>query len=892
MGMLDKVVMGTVKTAGYALTGAAVVGVLVVGGVSSIPIDEASKAIKTLPQIPGRMAEFAGLNHGSAGTGGHTVGQARFQVITPSLIRLEYAEDNKFEDRPTMLGFNRHVTPPAYAVDDGDKVFTIKTSKMTLVYTKNSGPFNNHNLKITFNEGARNIAASPNWASAPYKADPANWGLLGYLKNVSSDTHNAPRTTGNLGGWYRSLDSQSDAVPLHDGLLSRDGYYFLDDSKSAVITGPDTYESRPFHTARWRPGFFIQKTRDAANSIMSGKPQVSPPLAGAYQDGYFFAYGKDYKTPLQDYRLLSGAVPLLPRKAFGVWFSRYAAYSDDDFRQTLFPAFRNEHVPLDVLGIDTDAKAPVAWNGWQWNTELFPNPKGTLGWMHEQGVDVIFNTHPSISAIDPKFAATLKAASPGLLRTGGSTAFFQWGTGLMDGSRQKLNNITGVPFVFDFQNSSHIKAYMALHAGFEQDGVDGFWLDWCCDDSSVGGQINKGDFAGDAWINQQYAQRNLARGSRWLPLARSGGSFQDWHGAQPGAWGAHRSTIHFTGDTVATWPMLNFQARFSAAQGAVGISYVSHDVGGFQTGVLLDASAAYDEELYVRWVQLATFQPILRLHSSSKEGSQRLPWEFNGPTRAVSAEFLRLRGALIPYLYTTAREAHDTGLPMTRAMYLDWPQHEAAYQYDRQYMLGSQLLIAPIGTPADKASGLASKKVWFPPGHQWVDIFTGDMYAGGTEVTIKAPLERMPVFAKAGAILPWAPYMDFSEQKPLSQLKLTVFAGQDGEYSLYEDDGAGQGYMQKQFAWTRFNFFNSQKQLRIAAAAGQFQKQLLQRAYQLKVVKTNQPRMVRVSGQTLPELATTPDADTPGWHYEAATQTLHIQTPRLNTQQAQLMEFK
>jgi len=874
-------VKGTAKTTVYAVSGAAVVGVLVVGELVSIPVDEARKTLQTLPQIPGRILAFAGLDDSTTGVGGLIVGQARFQVITPGLIRVEYAEDSRFEDRPTMLAYNRNVTPPAYTVSDDGNVFTLKTAKVTLTYVKNSGPFNDKNLTIKFNDGARQITASPTWLSAGYTPDPTNFGLPGYLKNVSAEANNAPRTSGNLGGWHRSLDSQSDAVPLHDGLLSRDGYYFIDDTKSAVIAGPDRYESRPFHTARWSPGYFTQQPVN-----------LSAPLAGAYQDGYLFAYGTDYKAALQDYRLLSGAVPLLPRKAFGVWFGRYYPYSDQDLRNTVFPAFRHERVPLDVLAIDTDAKAPVAWNGWQWNTGLLPNPKDTVSWLHQQGVNVILNTHPSISALDPKLPATLKTAGPDLLRGGGFASFFQWGTGLLDGTRQKMENVVGIPFVFDFQKPSHIQAYMNLHEDFEKDGVDGFWLDWCCDDSSVGGQINKGEFSGDNWINQQYAQRNLARGSRWLPLARSGGSFQDWHGNRPGPWGSQRSTIHFTGDTVATWPMLDFQARFAAAEGAVGMSYVSHDVGGFQSGVLIDTNTPYDEELYVRWIQLAAFQPILRLHSSSKSGSQRLPWEFNGKTRAVSADFLRLRGALVPYLYTAAREAHDTGLPITRAMYLDWPQQEAAYRYDRQYLLGSQLLVAPIGTPADKVTGLASKKVWFPPESQWVDIFTGEVYAGGTEVTVKVPLERMPVFARAGAIVPWAPYMDFSDQKPLDNLKLTVVAGQDGDYRLYEDDGAGNGYLQGHFAWTRFSLNNSQKQLGIAAASGRFDTQLAQRAYRLSVLKTSQPGTVTVSGSALPVLAGVPDASTPGWYYEAATQTLHIQTPRLNTQQAQVVEFR
>ncbi|HEX5277918.1 MAG TPA: TIM-barrel domain-containing protein [Fluviicoccus sp.] len=881
----------TAKTVAYAVGGGAVIGALAVGELVSIPVDAAAKALSALPQIPGRLASFAGLDQPPAATGGHVVGQARFQVLSPGLIRLEYAEDNRFEDRPTMLAYNRQIAPPPYTVSDDGKVFRITTSRLTLTYLKDSGPFTDRNLTITLNSDSGQIRATPQWRSGRYTPNPLDWGLPGYLKNVSAAQNNAPRTSGNLGGWYRSLDSQSDAVPLHDGLLSRDGYHFIDDSQSAVIAGPDKYESRPFHTATWKPGYFLGKARDVLTTKPGEAPGAEPPLAGDYQDGYLFAYGSDYKAALQDYRTLSGAVPLLPRKAFGVWFSRYYPYSDAEFRNVLFPAFRRERVPLDVLGIDTDAKAPVAWNGWQWNTALLPDAKGTIRWMHEQGVDVFLNTHPSISAIDPKLPATLQTVGPDTLRGGAAASFFQWGTGLLDGSRQKFENITGIPFVFDFAKPSHLQAYMNLHDDFDRDGIDGYWLDWCCDDSSVGGQINRGEFSPDNWINQQYARRNQARGSRWLPLARSGGSFQDWHGNRPGPWGSQRSTIHFTGDTVATWPMLDFQARFAAAEGSIGMSYVSHDIGGFQTGVLIDTNQPYDEELYVRWIQLAAFQPILRLHSSSKSGSQRLPWEFQGKTRTVSAEFLRLRGALVPYLYTIAREAHDTGLPMTRAMYLDWPNQEAAYRYDRQYMLGSQLLVVPIGAPADKQTGLAGKKVWFPPEGPWVDIFTGEVYAGGTEVTVQTPLERMPVFARAGSILPLAPYMDFSEQQPLDNLKLTVFPGKDGEFSLYEDDGSGLGYQQGAFARTRFAFSNRLMQLDISTT-GSFAKQVGQRAYQIKVVRVAQPAAVWLSGSALPPLASPPDGTTPGWFYDSGSQTLHIQTDKRNTREAQSVVFR
>ncbi len=204
-----------------------------------------------------------------------------------------------------------------------------------------------------------------------------------------------------------------------------------------------------------------------------------------------------------------------------------------------------------------------------------------------------------------------------------------------------------------------------------------WWLDWCCDESRVSATT----LPGDAWINSLYAQRQRDRGTRWLPLSRIGSSMWDQALPSAGAWAEHRNSIHFTGDSDSTWEMLGFQTRFSAAEGAgIGHPYVSHDIGGFLGDELPD-------DLYARWVQLGAMQPILRLHS---DHAPRLPWEYGGRAGRIAGEFMRLRASLVPYLYTLAREAYDTGLPLVRAMYLGWPLQRNAYRFDRQYMLGDR----------------------------------------------------------------------------------------------------------------------------------------------------------------------------------------------------------
>ena len=153
--------------------------------------------------------------------------------------------------------------------------------------------------------------------------------------------------------------------------------------------------------------------------------------------------------------------------------------------------------------------------------------------------------------------------------------------------------------------------------------------------------------------------------------------------------------------------------------------------------------------MYVRWVQFGAFQPILRLHS---DHGDRLPWEYGDRAERIASGFLRLRESLVPYIYTTARQAYDSGLPIARPMYLDWPRAARAYRYDGQYMLGDELLVAPVAEPGPRRdqAGLVSAR-------EWVDVFTGEVTRRRPQRAPPVPLERMPVFARAGAIVPRQP---------------------------------------------------------------------------------------------------------------------------------------
>lgn len=766
--------------------------------------------------------------HGDEPTTGPIVdGHARFTVLTPTLIRMEYAADDVFEDHATQTVGVRAAPDVAFSTEVVDGERLVQTDGLVLHYRQDSGPFTAENvtLELLREPGAADI--HPDWST---DADPDK-----------------------LGGWRRSLDNRAVRQELHPGLLSRRGWSLVDDSDTVVLSDDGTtFTPRPAHQ-------------------------------GAYQDGYFFGYGHDYRGALSDLRVLTGAPPLLPKKALGVWFSRYWSYSADEWHD-LVASFHDGGVPLDVISVDTDWKQmrnaafcdvvnsfsgarpgdPCSWNGWAWNTDLYPDPAEFLSWAHGEGLDVGLNIHPSINEVDAAYAGVQALTGPLLPDTTlPPCALVQADPG-------------HACLVFDWTQPAQMDAYFGLHRPIAADGVDFWWLDWCCDGSSA---VAPG-LAADPWINAAYAREHRQMGSRWPAFSRIGGSYQGGpDGADHGLLGAlaeRRATLHFTGDTCATWEMLGFTAELTVDEGAVGLPYVSHDIGSFngprEDGEVCDGSSIHaphlPDDLYVRWVQLGTFQPLDRLHSNHGD---RLPWDYTPAADAIARDFLRLRSALVPHLYTLSREAHDTGLPMARALFLQWPEEDEAYAHPTEFTLGDDLLVATVAAAGDPAT----VDVWIPPG-LWFDLFSGERLEGPAVVSRSVPLATYPVFARAGSLLVTQPDVVTSVAGPQDALIVTTWAGADGTASLYEDEGRGFGYETGASTTTTLHAASADAchTVTVDAPKGDgFPGALATRSWEVRLVDVDAPGAVRVGAGEVPAGDTAP-----GWSYDADHRTVTVRT--------------
>jgi nitroreductase len=474
-------------------------------------------------------------------------------------------------------------------------------------------------------------------------------------------------------------------------------------------------------------------------------------------DLYVFAYGRDYRAALRAFYRLTGPQPLLPRFALGNWWSRYHRYSAESYL-ALVDRFAAAGIPLSVAVIDMDwhlvdidPRHGTGWTGYTWNRELFPDPPAFLAALHERGLAATLNVHPAegVHAHEERYPALAQ--------------------------RIGVDPASEVPIDFDPADPAFLQAYLEeLHHPLEAEGVDFWWLDW------QQGGVTRIPGLDPLWLLNHYHYLDSGRGGR-RPL-----TFSRYAGV-----GSHRYPIGFSGDTVISWASLAFQPVFTATAANVGYGWWSHDVGGHYFG-------SKDDELTVRWTQLGVFSPIMRLHNYESAFVSKEPWRFGERAERIMTGFLRLRHRLVPYLYTMNRRAHRDGEPLVQPMYYDHPAEQAAYAVPHQFAFGDRLLVAPITTPADRATQLGAVRAWLPPG-RWTDVFTGLVYRGGATVTLHRDLDTIPVLAPAGAVLPLAAGEDRAATNPHA-LELRVYAGADGEFVLAEDRD------DDRWAETRFTF--------------------------------------------------------------------------------------
>ena len=465
------------------------------------------------------------------------------------------------------------------------------------------------------------------------------------------------------------------------------------------------------------------------------------------KDLYFFGYSHRYKDALADAARVFGRPPLPPRYVLGYWYSRYWAYTDREIEQ-MVDQFDRMKLPLDVMVIDMDWHLQ-GWTGYTWDPDYFPDPTALLRDLRRRSIKITLNLHPADGV--GKHEVAFHAICADLGRDPAKTE--------------------RIPF--DCTDPAFMTSYFKrLHHPEEKRGVDFWWLDW-----QQGCQTNIEGLDPLPWLNHLHWTDQQHHRPRLRPL-----NFSRYGGP-----GSGRYPVGFSGDTHSTWESLAYQPYFTATASNVLYGTWSHDIGGHQPGPIAG-------ELYTRWIQFGAYSPILRTHTSKNREAERRVWLYPEPYRDVMMDSLRQRYRMIPYIYTEMRHAVDTAISLMRPMYYEHPKTDAAYTFRDQYYFGDAMLVAPITSPINEKTEMAEKKIWLPPG-RWFDVTLGSLERGNTIISRHYLLDEVPVFVKAGAVLPGQADTTRLPSGSYAHLTVSAYPGGDGTYSLYEDDGLSTDYL-------------------------------------------------------------------------------------------------
>ncbi len=514
-------------------------------------------------------------------------------------------------------------------------------------------------------------------------------------------------------------------------------------------------------------------------------------------DFYLFAYRRDFGLCLKDYFTLTGFPPMLPRYALGIWWNRDQIYTQKD-TENLIKTFNKHDVPISVLLLSEfwHKKDKNNYNlyktGYTFNGELFPNPAEFTKYMHERGIHVGVNLDGSegINALEDNY---IKMCT-------------------------ELNLPTNKPIPFKALSKDFIVSYFNnLINPLYALGVDFFWID------------SKDEITTRALNYYHFNDYKKFPDKRGMILARNGGK------------AAHLYPVHYSGETKVGWETLRYLPYFNSTSSNIGLSWWSHDVGGYKSGI-------EDSELYLRYAQLATYSPIFRF--SAKRGAyyKREPWRWDMKTYTIVKDYCKLRQKLIPYIYSENYKYYRTCLPLIQPLYYYFPEIFDEPDYRNEYYFGTELLVSPITKPKDTIMNRSVEKIFLPKG-VWYDFKTGKKFIGGKRYIAFYKDEDFPVFAKSGSIIPLAKLDEnINNTNPPKVMEIDIFPGSSNSYRLYEDDGISSLYEEGYYIITAidFNYTKDNYTLSIHPVEGKTGIIPDVRDYRIRFRNTRIPEQVRV----------------------------------------------
>ena len=575
---------------------------------------------------------------------------------------------------------------------------------------------------------------------------------------------------------------------------------------------------------------------------------------------YYFIYGGDADGVIAGIRKLTGTVPMLPLWSYGFMQSRERYKTQDEILGVL-EGYRSRRVPIDCVIQDWQYWGNnYLWNAMEFLNEGFPDPKAMVDEIHAKNAHLLISIWASFGPMTKPYREL--AAKGHLLN------FETWPQSGLPYWPPRMDYPSGV-LPYDAFSGEARDIYWKHLLRLENLGIDGWWMDstepdhHSYKDSDLEIMTGEGSYRSvlNAFpiltVSGVVDNQLTVSDRRPMILTRSAFTGQQRTGANT-----------WSGDVQSTWDDFRHQIPAGLGYTLTGNPNFNSDIGGFFPGAYNKrgetASCSRNprfQELYVRWLQFSLFNPMMRSHG---ESSRREIWEFGKegePVYDAILKFIKMRYTLLPYIYSTSWKVTSDNGSFMRALVMDFPKDKNVWNMGSEFMFGDAYLVAPVnkalytsetrGWSEETPDWTADKSfnVYLPKGASWYDYWTGKLHQGGRYVSVSAKLDDIPLFVKAGSIVPEGPDVQYCNEKPWDELVIKVYPGANGSFTLYEDEGDGQNYRKGEYSTIEFTLKG--RTLSIGERSGSFKGMPQKRVFKLVFADGAASKEVEYSGDKM-----------------------------------------
>ncbi|MFL9484344.1 TIM-barrel domain-containing protein [Chitinophagaceae bacterium LWZ2-11] len=556
------------------------------------------------------------------------------------------------------------------------------------------------------------------------------------------------------------------------------------------------------------------------------------------QIDYYFIYGKNMDSVISGYRQLTGKAPIVPKWALGFWQSRERYKTEDEILSTV-EEFRKRKIPFDNIVLDWNYWREPEWGSQEFDEARFPSPDSMIDVLHKK-----YKTQIMIS-VWPKFYEGISTYNE-FNKNG-----WLYRRNIAERQRDWIGQGYHSTFYDAFNADAREAFWNLINKKLYSKGIDALWMDASEPDilSNVSAEKRK----------QQMTPTVLGSAAEYLnayPLQNAKGIYEGQRATNPDkrvflltrsafAGSQRYAASVWSGDIGSTWDDMKNQITAGVNYSMSGLPYWTMDVGGFVVPEKFEKPNAESleewRELMTRWSQFGSFVPLFRLHGQYpyREIFNTAPQEHPAYNSFVYYDKLRYR--LMPYLYSLAGAAYHDNYTIMRGLPMDFANDTSVLNITDQYMFGSSLLINPVYSFKAK-----SRKLYLPKCAGWYDLYTGKYYLSGQSFEAEAPYEKMPVFVKAGSIIPFGPDLQYTSEKPADTLTLNIYTGADAAFNLYEDEGTNYNYEKGKYSIIPIVYNEKLKTITIEERKGDFDGMLKRKMFRLNIISADKPKQLKL----------------------------------------------